>query len=330
MKTMNYNLTIIVLFLAFISACKPDSKTAQVENSTSSVASEIEILEDPEALFARANSYYNKEDYDRAIADLEKAIKSENPKAAYYHLLSDCNLDYYRSKDALMNMEKAAELFPENIPTWLKLSETQLILQQLEPALISVAQVMALEPDNPDAHFMKGMIFRAMGEGDRAINAFQTTTELDPEFTDAWLFAGELFEEKGLEIALDYYNGAINSSPDNITALHSKAFYLQNHNQDMEAIKIYKQINQIDKNYMNAYLNTGILYMTMDSLDKAMEQFNIMAGIQPQNHLPYYYRGLIYDARGDISAARTELQNCINLKSDFSKAKNALLNLSNS
>lgn len=328
MKVPNIFLCYVIL-VSVLTSCKQDgAKVAQVQSGQTA-----EVLPEPETAeqyYMRAQSYYEKQDYDKAIADLEKAIKFEEPKAAYYHLLSDCNLDYYRSKDALINMEKAAKLFPKNIPTWLKLSETQLILKQYEPAMLSVAQVMALDPDHPEAHFMKGMVFRAMGEVDRAINAFQSTTEINPELTQAWLFAGQLFEEKDMDIALDYYNGAINSDPKNTTALHSKAFYLQNHGKDMEAISIYRKIAGIDKNYVDAYLNTGILYMTMDSLDKAMEQFNIMVGVKPQNHLPYYYRGLIYDARGDISAARSQFQNCLNLKSDFTKAKKAMSNLSNS
>jgi len=201
------------------------------------------------------------------------------------------------------------------------------LLQQYEPSLITVSKILTKEPNNPDGHFMKGMNFRAMGEIEKAIGAFQTTTELNPEYIDAWLIAGDLFDKKGSKLALDYYEAAINADPNNATALHSKAYYLQKNGKDNEAIQIYKRINGIDKNYMDAYLNTGILYMTMDSLDKAMEQFNIMASLKPQNHLPYYYRGLIYEAQGDIGAARTELQNCLNLKADFSKAKKAINNL---
>ncbi len=284
--------------------------------------------DDPELYMSRAKLNYQDGAYDQAIADLEKVISLDSLNPEAYHLLSDSYMDYYRSKDALMTMIRASERFPERIPTLLKLAETQLILKLNESSLFTVAQIFTLEPDNPEGHFMKGMNFRALGEIDKAINAFQKVTELDPEIIDAWLIAGDLLDSKGNELALDYYEAAINVDPKNTGAWHSKAFYLQNHGKDNEAIAIYKKINLIDKNYLDAYLNAGILYTTMDSLDQAMEQFNIMASMKPQNHLPYYYRGLIYEAQGNISAARTELQNCLNLKSDFVKAKQALNNLS--
>lgn len=284
--------------------------------------------DDPTLLYERAKLAYSSENYDQVIMDLEKAIKIDSLVPEYYHLLSDASMDYYRSKDALQTMQEAGEIFPERIPTLLKLSETQLILKQNEASLFTIARILTINPQNADAHFMTGMNFRAMGETDRAINAFQKATELDPEITDAWLLIGDLFEQKGDTRALEYYDAAINSDLDNPATWHSKAYYLQNHDRDDEAIAIYKQINKIDKNYVDAYLNTGILYMTKDSIDKAFEQFDIMASIKAQDYRPYYYRGLCYEKKGNLKAARADFQNCLNLKPDFEKATRAMHGLS--
>ena len=67
--------------------------------------------------------------------------------------------------------------------------------------------------------------------------------------------------------------------------------------------------------------------MSMDSLPQAKEQFNIMASIQPTNHLPYFYRGLIHEAEGNIDMARKDIQSCINLKSDFNRAREVMSRL---
>ena len=321
-----------LLTLAIISTgCGSDSSVAKADNKeevVNALSKDIEKdLGNPELYYKRAQYSYEKEEYDNAIDDLEKAISLDSLVPNYYHLLSDAYLDYYRSKDALIVMVKAASLFPHRIPTLLKLSETQLILKMNEPSLETVARIFIEDPDNPDGHFMKGMNFRAMGEIDRAINAFQTVTELDPEMMDAWLMSGDLFFEKGLPIARSYYDAAINLEPENITALHSLAYYLQNNNDDNGAIKLYRKIISLDKNYMDAYLNTGILYMSMDSLPQAKEQFNIMASIQPTNHLPYFYRGLIHEAEGNIDMARKDIQSCINLKSDFNRAREVMSRL---
>lgn len=321
-------LMICLLIATSFAACKQEIKSSEIKSNAESLQKKQVSEDDHKELFERAKYYFDRKNYDGAIADLSKAIKLDSLQPDYYHLLSDSYMDYFRSKKALMTMEAAAELFPERIPTLLKLSETQLILKQHEPSLMTVAKVLSLQPNNADGHFMKGMNFRGLEETEKAIGAFQTTTELDPGYVDAWLIAGDLLYDKGQKLALDYYNAALNADPNSITALHSKAYYLQNDDKENEAIKIYRKIIGLDKSYDDAYLNSGILYMTMDSLDAAMEQFNILVSIKPENHLPYYYRGLIYESQGNISAARTELQNCVNLNSDFSKAKKALNNLS--
>ena len=169
---------------------------------------------------------------------MKAAITLDSLVPEYYHLLSNAYMDYFRSRDALNTMVDAAERFPKRIPTLLKLSETQLILKQNEESLFTVAKILTIEPDNAEGHFMKGMNFRAIGETDRAIAAFQTVTELDPEILDAWLLIGDLFEQKGLPIAKEFYEAATRIAPDNINVWHSLAYYLQNNGEDQGALDL--------------------------------------------------------------------------------------------
>jgi len=275
-------------------------------------------------LFNRAEYLYNNENYDAAINDLRLAISLDSLQYQYYHLLSDTYMDYYKSKDALITMENCIERIPKSIPSLLKLSETQLILKRYDNSLMTVGKLLKIDDQNPEAFFMMGMNFRAMGEKQKAINAFQTAVEFNPELLDAWMILGDLVAENKNPLALDYYNTAIEVAPDSPLPYHSKAFYLQNNERVSEAIELYKKINMVDKNYIDAYLNAGILYYTLDSFPQAFEQFDIMAKVKPQNAMAYYYRGLSNIALNKIEAAKSDLNNCLNLNPDFDKAKKAL------
>jgi len=325
---MKYLLTINIALFCLLLACKSDGPQSTTQSNSNTLGALETILaknpNDHKSLYTRAKQQYSNQDYSGAIESLKAAVDIDSLQADYQHLLTDCYLDYYRSKDALMTMIRASQTFPERVPTLLKLAETQLIVKLYEESMLTVARVINIEPNNAEAQFMIGMNFKEMGETDRAINYFQKTTELDPEIIDAWLILGDLYQEKGDKKAIDYYNAALNVDSDNIAALHSKAFHLQNDNKELEAIDLYKRINLIDKNYTDAYLNSGILYLAMDSIDLSMEQFNILTGIKPQDYLPHYYKGLIYQSKGDIDNARKAFQNSINLNSDFSRAKKAL------
>ncbi len=330
---MNRNKTILLLLfvtaLLHISCGGGGEKKESIKSTGDSLVDQLTLQlekspDDIDLLYQRATVLYEKDEYVASIQDLEKAMSIDSLKPEIYHLLADNYLDYYRSREALDMMEKVVRLFPERIPSLLKLSEMQMILNQNENSVFTINEILRLNPQNNEAFFMLGMNFRAMGDIDRAINSFQTAVENDPEMVDAWLILGELHEKKGSKDAVKFYDNAINVSPDQPEVLHSKAFYLQNHGDIDGALELYRQINVKSPKYSDAYLNAGLIYMEVDSLDRAFEQMNLLAGVEPQNPFAYYYRGLIHNAYGNYEAASIDLQNCLNISSDFTAAAELL------
>ncbi len=331
-----YISTFILIFGIFCSSCKSKDaeqrapeKVFQTDDPVIAGLSTL-IDEDPE----NANTYYerakillDRELYDPAIDDINMALSIDSSKAEFFHLLSDAYLDYFKSGEALDVMESAAEKFPNRIPTLLKLAELQLILKQYDASFFTVQKIMNQDKQNAEGFFMLGMIYRAQDDKERAINSFQSAVELDPEIVDAWVILGDLFADKDFKIAERYYDNAIRLDPENLQSYHAKAFYLQNSNRIPEAIALYKEINKRDPQYTDAYLNTGILYLDQDSIAQALEHFDILVKIEPQNYLGYYYRGVSYMFSGDDVRAEADLKQSLRFNSSFEKAEIALAEL---
>ena len=319
----------ILLSMAIISCGGEEKKSKGPVSTGDNLVDQLtqQITDAPnnaELLFQRATVLHEKEEYEASIRDLEKAMSIDSLKPKYYHLLSDNYMDYFKSRKSLDVMEKAGRLFNERIPTLLKLSETQMLLSQHENSVFTVNEILRLDPQNNEAYFMLGMNFRAMGQLDKAINSFQTAVENDPEMVDAWLILGELHERNGTGNPMKYYENALTVSPDNPQVMHSMAFHLQNSGDIPGAIKLYKEISSKNRQYTDAYINAGILYIEQDSLEQAFEQMNILAGVQPENPFAYYYRGVIHKAYGNYESAEIDLQNAINLQPLFTQAKEEL------
>jgi len=221
-------------------------------------------------------------------------------------------------------MEAARRQFPEDMYTMLKLAETQFILEQYEDMEYTNRAILMRDPRNADGHVLNGMLKRAQGELNQAKSAFQTAVEIDPEQIDAWLFLGSLYEDEKDPLALSYYRSATQVDSLNINAWHSLAYYYQNNSNIDKALGIYRKINRLNRDYDAAYLNAGILHLEREEEDKAFEQFNILVNVNPQSYSGFYYRGLIYERRGEKEAARIDYQNAVNLNSDFEKATEAL------
>jgi len=322
---------IIPLFLVvllFIS-CKDDKLKQAVVETGDNILDQMSVdiaknPADPNLYFTRAKYLYNVQSYDQAIRDMQYAITLDSTNADYYHLTSDIFLDYYKSDSALKAMQKVVALYPQRTASLLKLSEVQHILKQYDPSISTVNNILKYDPQNAEAYFMLGLNFREMGATKQAINSFQTAVENDPELIDAWLILGSLYEEKKDLRAIDFYNSAVAVDPSNIQALHSKAYYLQNHGKIEEALSIYDQINQIDMDYKEAHLNKGILYLELKNNERAFEEFNIICSAHPTFHLGFFYRGIVNELNGKIKAAKADYQNAVNLKSDFQRAQDAL------
>ncbi len=314
------SLVILISFSFFIS-CKEEKKDESKGNFAvigDEIVDALTIALDKDPLndklrFKRAERLYTLKKYDECIEDLRVAITTDSLQAPYYHLLSDAFLDNNLSSRALQAMQKAGALFPNRIPTLLKLSETQLILAQYDAAILTLNEIVRLDAQNAEAYFMLGTTLNKMGEKKRAINAFQTATELDAKLIDAWVGLGNLYDELGDKTALTIFKNAVNIAPQNPTVIHALAFHLQNHGQEQEAISLYRKVTTLDPNYTAAYLNCGILLMEKDSIDKAFEMFNIMVGTDPKDWAGYHYRGLTFMKKGKTAEALADFRSSINL-----------------
>jgi tetratricopeptide (TPR) repeat protein len=279
----------------------------------------IEIEKDPlnpDLRYQRALKLYDKGLYNECIEDMRMAITYDSLKPEYYHLVSDAFLDANYSSRALQSMEKAAALFPNRIPTLLKLSEMQLILAQYDAAIGTCNNIVKQDGQNAEAYFMLGTILNQKGEKQRAINAFQTATEMDSKLIDAWIALGNLFAEKNDKAAETFYKNALTIDPKNSDAKQAYAYYLQNSGDDAKALELYSEIIQDDPGYTNAYLNSGILYYEQKKLDNAYELFNLMIGINPKDWAGYHYRGLINYERKNYKDAQADFQSSVNLNGE--------------
>jgi len=105
------------------------------------------------------------------------------------------------------------------------------------------------------------------------------------------------------------------------------AYYYQNHENIKEALKIYKDILNVDPKYTDAHLNSGILNLSLDSLDNALAHFNIVINMSPAESRAYYYRGLTRELLGEPDKAKSDYQSSININNENNPAIGALKEL---
>jgi tetratricopeptide (TPR) repeat protein len=298
---------LFILASVFIS-CSAEKRDDAVDGPVTPLSKINEAIQsdpnNPENYVRRAELHRDSSNYGDAILDMAQAMKLDSVNERYHHLLADIYLRSARSQYAIGTLERAAMLFPDSLNTLLKLAEVYLIVKQYDKASAYMRQALTLDPQNTKALHLLGLMYQEQGNAERAIQTYQTITELNSEDAEAWTVLGNLLDMKGDPAALQCFQNAIDADPNYVQGWHSKAFYLQNHDRLPEAIEIYKHIHEIDPTYSDAWLNKGILYLELDSLSLAAQSFHQMIELDSLSAVAYYYAGITAQRQGDAEAAR--------------------------
>ncbi len=323
----------LICFSALFIACDTDVPSEnQEKNAAAGIVPELDqlnvlIVSNPEEFdlrLQRAKLYYQMEQYPQAIGDLELALQLDSTDLQTRHLLADAYLDNYQSRKALGSLEKTVMMYPESIPSLLKLAEFRLILKRHQDAMHTLDIIHNLDHQNADAYFMKGMVLKETGDTTLAIRHFQNATRENPSLIDAWINLGQLHEALNDTEAIRYYDAGLAVSPDNPLLLLTKAQYLAGQDRIEESKSIYHFMMELDPYSFEPYYDLGLLYLDQDSLNQAVNHFDLSIKINPMYARAYFYRGYTKELTGQINAARYDYEQTLRLNPGDSDAKEAL------
>lgn len=325
---MKTKMLVFLLLAAGALACKRDAAEAPATTGDATLDElNYAIRQNPKdhALYAsRAQYFYERNGMDEAIQDLTTALSLDSANVDYHHLLADVYMDYFRSRMALKTMERAAALYPERIPTLLKLSEFYLILKQYERSMETIDKVLRIDPQNAEAYFMFGLNFKDQGDVNRAINSFQQAVEIDPKLTDAWINLGQLHAAIDGKLASRFFDNAIELDSSNAVAWHAKADYLRDKEDLKGALDLYRKAAIADPQYEEAYYNAGLMYMELDSVAPAYREFDLALQTNPLYVRAYFFRGYAAELMGNFKQAKDDYEHAVRMAPEYQEAQDGL------
>ena len=121
----------------------------------------------PDAYIRRGNAYNHKGDYDRAIADLEQAVRLD-PKDPKAYVIR--GFAYVEKGD-------------------------------YDRAIADLEQAVRLDPKDPKAYVIRGFAYVEKGDYDRAIADLEQAIRLDPKDPEAYVVHGSPITAKAITTA---------------------------------------------------------------------------------------------------------------------------------
>ncbi|MCX8159895.1 MAG: tetratricopeptide repeat protein [Candidatus Saccharicenans sp.] len=143
--------------------------------------------------FMKANDYYNKQDYEKAVAGYREAISLSSGNWAYHFNLGLAYKKLNKFPEAREAFFQAVQLNPNSFSANKELGELLAREEQYEAAAGYYRKAVELSPNDPDAHYNLGACLVNLGQGEEALGHFIKTVELKPDYAEAYFQMGSIY-----------------------------------------------------------------------------------------------------------------------------------------
>jgi len=277
-----------------------------------------------EIYFYLGVSYMELGRVQKAEEVLKKALRlNPNYVAAYFELAEvyERTLQLQESLetyDRIIQVDPFGEagriaLFRRNIVQGILLARSQ----DFDGALRLFQSAAEIDPDNPDAHYQIGRVYRRINEEVKAEEAFRKVVTLNPQYQPAYLELGDLYQHQTrFQEALDAYINAAQINPNTPGGRNAQAKipFLQGNllaqsGKMEEALKAYQQALRITPDPAPIYFSIAQVYLAKGDLENAEAALVRTLEVDPKNQGALLKIGILYEQQGKLEEALRAYEN---------------------
>lgn len=157
-------------------------ETVAVEHFTK----RIEQRPTPTDYHLRGIAYIAKEEWGKALLDLEKAYDLEEDSVSLHFNLGICYRQLGDFPAALREFTSIIEAHPDEFPAIMARGSLLVSQEHWRAAKKDFDQAIELNPDSADAHNLRGVVMSMLGELEEAQQEYSNAIEIDEEFAQAY------------------------------------------------------------------------------------------------------------------------------------------------
>lgn len=325
-------LSVLVMF-AWMSSCsnaevntgtapQNDVKQNPLEQVSNAIAADST---NANLFIQRAQLYLNLGQTDKAFIDISTAMELDNRNLDVFLTLAEIYFVLGQSDNVNISLLKAVEVAPESPKPLVKLAELNMILENYDMALGYTDRAMALNSFNPDAYYVRGMIFLARKDTLSAIKNLQLALDQQDDFYDPMMQLGKVYAAQRNPLAELYLQKAVRTYPDLLQARYEMALYLQDNERWNDALLHYDTLLVASPENKYLYFNIGYVHMVYEgNFNKAIEYFDEALMIDPNYIDALYNKGRTLEEMGRYAGARDIYNEILNRETNYSLAVEGL------
>jgi formylglycine-generating enzyme required for sulfatase activity/serine/threonine protein kinase/Flp pilus assembly protein TadD len=236
----------------------------------------------------RGLSCLGKDDFDQAIADTTRAINLDPKDSVAYAARGAAHLNKEEPDRAIADCTEAIRLDRTNEPAYRRRAAAYYHMKAYDLAIVDGCEAIRLDPKDAGAYSNRGLAYTGKGEYDQAIADFSEAIRLDPNSAKAYGGRGAAYLCKG-------------------ETLHKDDAYLQKGAFD-QAIADFTEAIRLDPNSADRYVRRGAAYVQKGAFDQAIADCTEAIQLNPNSADAYVCRGAAYVQKGVLHKDDAYLQ----------------------
>ncbi len=243
-----------------------------------------------------AVSLYQAGKTDEALSAFQTLLKSHPEHINAIGAVAQLYLDKEDYKAAYNTATEGLKRSPDAVFLAISAATAAIKLQKPDEALRLMDAVLAKDPKQDYAFYVRGMALDAKGQLQQAIGAYSKSIALKADFPNVYYNRGADF------YAISRYN---------------------------EALKDFNKLLELDNTWSIGYNKRGLTNYALGNIDAAIADYAKTMELQPESAIPYANRGLIYLERKQLDAAKGDFQKAILLEPNYAEGHYGLARVYN-
>ncbi|HSF15519.1 MAG TPA: tetratricopeptide repeat protein [Vicinamibacteria bacterium] len=163
-----------------------------------------------------------------------------------------------------------------------------------QETLDSLMQLKEMMPESAEVHFNIASTYEKMEDPDKALEYYAKTTELKPDFYDAWLAIGDIRGKRNeWAEAQSAMKKAIDLRATDPVAIFNYAVYAQNAGDTAAAKAGYEKVLELDPKQALAHYQLGLIAVNETDNETAIAHFEKFLELEPSHPQADAAKGVI-------------------------------------
>ncbi len=277
--------------------------------------------------FLRAQALASVHEDSLSLLDVLQAYQLDSLNPSYPEALGFLYLNMGQAAKAQTAFQRRLKLLPGDARTRLLLSRSYLQGGQMAEAQEQVDKVLRAAPDYPDALYAQAQIKAAQNDTPAAITYTQMALKVDSGYYDAAYQLADYYGAMKHPKTVDQYKYTFQLDTLNADPLFDIGYFYEQQQQWQQAKAAYHNCLMYDRDYTEAYLQTGKILLRQDSAEKALRIFNLAITTAPNSAEAYYQKGVAFELTGQKDSAGEAYRQALVFKPHHQEATEALKRL---